>query len=204
MTMRSSLDGTRSGGAVSGNMFEFARALGDELLGLSLEGSELQFRQMAWRAVVVFLVAVALARLGARRFMSHSAGFDMMVAVVLGSVLSRAINGDAKFFPTLGVSGLLLVLHHLLATLTLRSHPLSQLVKGRPLVLVRDGVVDQAAMEEAKITPDDLDASLRLNGNVCRLEDVGEARLERSGAISVVQRSAPAPDAGAADCAGRP
>jgi len=170
-------------------MFELAGAFIDELLGLSREGSDLPFRQMAWRAAIVFLLAVVLARLGARRFMSHSAGFDMMVAVVLGSVLSRAINGDARFFPTLGASGLLLLLHHLLATLALRSHPFSQLVKGRPLVLVRNGVIDHAAMVKAKITPDDLDASLRLNGNVDRLEDVAEARLERSGAISVVRRS---------------
>lgn len=184
-------------------MFELARSFWDELLGLGMDSSELQFRQMAWRAVIVFLVAVVLARLGARRFLSHSAGFDMMVAVVLGSVLSRAINGDARFLPTLGTSGLLLLLHHLLATLTLRSHPFSQLVKGRPLVLVRNGVVDPAAMVEAKITPDDLEASLRLNGNVFRLEEVAEARLERSGAISVVQRSAPGSAPSAADRSGR-
>ena len=201
--MRASLDGTRSGEAVSGIMFEHVSVFWEELLGLGREGSDLPFRQMAWRAAMVFLLAVVLARLGARRFMSHSAGFDMMVAVVLGSVLSRAINGDARFFPTLGASGLLLLLHHLLATLALRSHPFSQLVKGRPLVLVRNGVVDPAAMVKAKITPDDLEASLRLNGNLCRIEDVAEARLERSGAISVVRRSAIEPDQGAPENRGR-
>ncbi len=59
------------------------------------------------------------------------------------------------------------------------------------------------AMVEAKITPDDLEASLRLNGNVFRLEEVAEARRERSGAISVVQRSAPGSAPSAADRPGR-
>ena len=111
----------------------------------------------------------------------------IMVAVVLGSVLSRAINGQSAFFPTLGVSALLVALHHLLATLAFHSHGLSQLVKGRARVLVRDGKIDPDAMRRSKITHDDLDENLRLHGNIRQLEHVAEARLERNGSVSVVK-----------------
>lgn len=158
----------------------------DELLGLSLEGTNLEFSQMAWRGFVVFCFAILLARLGVRRFLAHNAGFDIMVAVVLGSVLSRAINGQAAFFPTLGVSALLVALHHLLATLTYHSHWLSELIKGRPHVLIRDGVVDRARLSRSKITDDDLEQNLRLHGNLKEVADVAEARLERNGSISVL------------------
>jgi uncharacterized membrane protein YcaP (DUF421 family) len=159
----------------------------DELLGLSVEARDLEFDHMAWRGLVVFCYAVLLTRLGARRLLAHSAGFDIMVAVVLGSVLSRAINGQAAFFPTLGVSALLVLLHHVLATLTFHSHWLSQLIKGRPHVLVRDGKMDRVQMARSKITNDDLDENLRLHGNVRNAADVAEARLERNGAVSVVK-----------------
>jgi hypothetical protein len=182
--------GTDRGEAVNGRMITGLEDFLDRLLGLNVNATELEFGQMAWRGVGVFFFAILLVRLGARRLLAHSAGFDIVVAIVLGSVLSRAINGQAPFFPTLGVSALLVALHHLLATLAFHSHWVSQRVKGRPRILVRNGEVDRAEMCRSKITADDLDENLRLHGNVGKISDVAEARLERNGAVSVVKRSA--------------
>lgn len=159
----------------------------ERLLGLHLSPDDLELRHMAWRAFVVFVYAVILARVAARRFLGHNAGFDIVILVILGSVLSRAINGEAAFFPTLGASLLLILLHHVLATLTFRWHWFSKLVKGRPHVLVRDGRLDHQELEHCKITADDLDENLRLNGNVDGAGDVAEARLERNGVVSVIK-----------------
>ena len=163
----------------------------DQLLGLHLNAGELEFAHMAWRSVVVFGFGIVLARLGARRLLARNAGFDIVVAVILGSVLSRAINADAAFFPTLGACALLVGLHHVMATLAFRCHWVSVLVKGRARVLVRDGQVDRAEMSRAKITDDDLNENLRLHGNLKEISDVAEARLERNGAVSVVKNNRP-------------
>mgnify|MGYP001556992334 FL=1 len=40
----------------------------------------------------------------------------------------------------------------------------------------------------SRISPDDLDENLRLNGNVSEIREIKEARLERNGTISVVRR----------------
>jgi uncharacterized membrane protein YcaP (DUF421 family) len=159
----------------------------DRWLGLNLDADELGFAHMAWRGIIVFVFAVILVRLGARRLLAHSAGFDIVVAIILGSVLSRAINGQSAFFPTLFVSALLVGLHHLFATLAFHSHWLSELLKGRARVLVRNGTVNRAEMCRSKITDDDLEENLRLHGNVSELSRVAEARLERNGAVSVVR-----------------
>jgi uncharacterized membrane protein YcaP (DUF421 family) len=179
----------------------------DELLGLELDATDLEFRHMAWRTLVVFCCAVLFARVGSRRFLSHNAGFDIMVAILLGSVLSRGINGQANFFGTLGASALLVALHRLLATVAYHSHWFSQLVKGRAHVLVRDGKVDRDQQCRSKFTDDDLDESIRLHGNIADLREVAEARLERNGAVSVVKArpdrdvvaSSPGDPAGGAD-----
>ena len=163
----------------------------DSLLGLKLQASDLGFSHMTWRAVIVFCFAVALARVGDRRFLGHSAGFDIMLAVILGSVLSRGINGQAAFFPTLGGSAVLVLLHHVVAKLALHFGWFSEFVKGSPRVLVRDGKVDPREMARSNITPDDLDENLRLNGNGHDLAEVAEARLERNGIISVVKAKVP-------------
>jgi uncharacterized membrane protein YcaP (DUF421 family) len=168
-------------------MFDALHEFADRVLGLSLQAHDLRFSHMAWRSIIVFAFAVALARVGDRRFLGHSAGFDIMVAIILGSVLSRAINGQAAFFPTLGASALLVLLHHVLAKLAFHSHWFSRLVKGTARTLVRDGNLVDRELCRSNMTHDDLDEHLRLNGGVIGTDDVAEARLERNGTISVVK-----------------
>lgn len=171
-------------------MLEALHDFADRLLGLSVQAHDLHFSHMVWRTFVVFVFAVILARVGDRRFLGHSAGFDIMVAIILGSVLSRGINGQAPFFPTLGASALFVLLHHLIAKLAFHSHAFSRLVKGTARPLVVDGKLVDPELRRNNITHDDLDEQLRLQGKVMGIEDVAEARLERSGTVSVVQRKA--------------
>ncbi len=169
-------------------MWETWRETLDRLLGLSLQSHDLHFSHMALRTLIVFVFAVVLARVGDRRMLGHNAGFDIMLLVILGSVISRAINGQAAFFPSLGASVVLVALHDILGRLAQRSHGFSKLTKGEPRVLVRDGKIDAAELRRSKITPDDLDENLRLNGNLASAADVAEARLERNGSVSVVKK----------------
>lgn len=169
-------------------MAEPVRDIISNVLGLGVEAIDLSATQMAARAAVVFVFAVVLARVADRRMLGHNAGFDIMLLVVLGSVLSRAINGQAAFFPTLVASAVLVGLHHVVASVAFRSHGFSQWVKGRPRTLVRQGKVDAGALAKSKLTPDDLGESLRLNGGVDDVAQVAEARLERNGTVSVVKK----------------
>ncbi len=172
-------------------MFERGRNAIEQLLGLGVDASALGLGHMAARTFVVFCFAVALIRVADRRLFGHAAGFDIVVAIILGSVLSRGINGQAAFFPTLGASALLVGLHHLLATLTFHSHWFSSIVKGRPHALVRNGKVHREHLRQNKITDEDLDEQLRLNANLAGIGDVEEARLERNGSVSVVKSKQP-------------
>jgi uncharacterized membrane protein YcaP (DUF421 family) len=173
-------------------MMHLLEATGDifeQALGLHAEPGQLTFLQMTVRATVVFIWGVILVRLGDRRLLGKNAGFDVLLVVVLGSVLSRAINGQSAFFPTLGVSGVLILLHHGLALAASRSDRISQLLKGMPVLLVKDGRIDEAALKGSRMSRDDLDENVRLNGNVSVDGDIKEARLERNGTISVVKHS---------------
>jgi uncharacterized membrane protein YcaP (DUF421 family) len=160
----------------------------DQILGLHASAQDLTFLQMTCRCLVVFFVGVTLIRFADRRFMAGNAAFDVLLGIVLGSVLSRAVNGQAPFFPTLGASAVLVVLHRLLGTLASRYRPIARLVKDSPAVLVRDGRMDIEALHRHNIEADDLEQNLRLNGNESGIANVLEARLELNGAISVVRK----------------
>jgi len=155
-------------------------------LGLEVEGRDLSVWQMSLRAFIVFLVAIFMIRLGNKRFMGQSTTFDVMLGIVFGSVVSRAINGSAPFFPTLGVSIVLVFLHWVLSAVTFHSHRLGTIFKGRDTVLVRDGKMEHAAMRRSHITEHDLKEALRNHGKHDNLSLIEEAHLERNGDISLI------------------
>lgn len=157
-----------------------------DVLGLDISPADLSLTQMAARAVVVLLASLLMVRCAGRRFLGRNAGFDVVLAIILGSVVSRAINGQAAFFPTLGAGFVLCLFHRVLAVAGCRSHLMSRLLKGRDHLLIRDGRIDHAALRRAEFSEDDLLENLRLRGNVGSPQEVVEARLERNGQISVV------------------
>jgi len=159
-----------------------------DCLGLEQSGATLTLGQMCARCLVVLLVGLLAGRLADRRAIGANAAFDVMLGVVLGSVLSRGINGQAAFFPTLGVSLFLVLLHRIFARLACTSHTVSWMLKGRASLLIKNGVADEREMRRNDITMDDLIENLRMNGNVTNVSDVREAWFERGGKISVVPR----------------
>lgn len=161
----------------------------EEFFGLHVSPEELTWRQIAARTTTVFLFGVFLVRFAVRRFLGQSAGFDVLLVIVLGAVLSRAITGPAPFFETLGAALLLVILHRGIAAIACRWSAFSKFVKGDAIVLVRDGQVVVDALRATGISRDDLEENLRLNANTATISDVAEARLERNGRISVVKRA---------------
>ncbi len=80
-------------------------------LGLGLDSKELGPAQMALRAAVVYAAMVVVVRLGKKRFMGQATAFDVILGIMLGSVASRAITGNAPLGPALAAAGALLAMH---------------------------------------------------------------------------------------------
>ena len=72
-------------------------------LGLGQEAKEMTVAQMALRAAVVYVVTVAFVRLAKKRFMGRATAFDVILGILLGSIVSRAVTGNAPFGPALAV-----------------------------------------------------------------------------------------------------
>ena len=160
----------------------------DTALGLHEPAHSLSTGQMALRAVVVYGALLLVVRLGHKRFAGRTTAFDMVLAIVLGSVASRAVSGTAPFVPTLVACAVLVALHWLVAAASFHSHRFGLLVKGKPSELVRDGRAIEAQMRRSAISIHDLDEALREAG-VADVAKVASARLERGGHISVVKRA---------------
>jgi uncharacterized membrane protein YcaP (DUF421 family) len=158
------------------------------VLGLGRAAVDLTFSQISLRGIIVFVAALAIVRCGDRRFLSQKTAFDAVLGFILASMLARAVNGTAAFFPTLGGAFILVMLHRALAYASRNSHRFGSLIKGRSDVIIRDGKLDKALAMRELLSQHDIMEDLRLHGNVNDIADVSLAVLERNGHISVVRR----------------
>jgi uncharacterized membrane protein YcaP (DUF421 family) len=160
----------------------------ETLLGLGVEPKDLTFIQISLRGIIVFLVTLVAMRLGHKRSLSRKTPFDAVLLVILAAVLSRAINGSAAFFATLGGGVVLVVLHRLFAHLAYYSHGFGILVKGKPDTIVRDGECDFEMMRRNHVSTHDLEEDMRLDAHTDDLSKIRLARVERSGDISFIKK----------------
>ena len=160
----------------------------DALLGLGREPKTLTFLQIVLRGVVVFLVTLVIVRLGDKRFLSKKTAFDAILGFILASMLARAVNGSAAFWPTLGGGFVLVALHRLIAFSTRRWHGLGILVKGTSDLVIRDGEIVESALRHNDFSKHDLLEDLRLNARLDDPAKVKVAYVERNGHISAVPK----------------
>lgn len=160
----------------------------EDLLGLGIDVQDVNAIQMALRTVLIYAATLAIVRVGSKRFLSQATAFDAIVAIMLGSIMSRAINGSAPFLPTLAAGVILVGLHWLIAAIAYSSDSFGTLVKGNPVLLIKDGNLQEKGLRKTSVSAKDLEEALRIESHVTEPESVQLAYLERNGGISVIPR----------------
>ena len=117
---------------------------------------ELGLAQIAVRCLVIYSVGLCAVRMGKSRLLSRASPLDLILAYILGSLLSRT----------------LVALHSLVTALACRFHWVGNFVKGREYVLITDGLVHHDNLRRSHISERDLLEEMRRNANIERPEQV--------------------------------
>ena len=143
--------------------------------------------QMSLRAVIVLVYGLAAIRLLGRRAFGRQSPLDIVIAIVIGSSLSRALTGNAKLIDTLVATTVFLLLYWALDHLAARWPVLGRVVKGRPIPLIENGRIRGAEMRASAVTPHDIEEAARCAGHE-GLGALETAMLERNGQISTIAK----------------
>jgi uncharacterized membrane protein YcaP (DUF421 family) len=141
---------------------------------------------VAIRTVVVYLFLIAALRLAGKREMGQLSVLDLVLVLVISNSVQNAMVGS-----NVTVWGGLVAVVALIATdralifVRSRSPRFERFFEGEPTLLVRDGVVLEAAMRREGVDRHELQQALREHG-VLDLAEVRLAVLEVDGTISVV------------------
>jgi uncharacterized membrane protein YcaP (DUF421 family) len=157
----------------------------NDLLG---HGTHLTALQMSVRAFIIFLVALILIRFTGMRVFGIKSAFDTTIIIMLGAVLSRAVVGASPFVPTIIASAVLVIIHKIIAMISVSNRGLSHLVKGKPLSLYKDGILNDKNLKRCSLSFGDVMEEVRLSINQNNLDDIEEIFMERTGKISVIEK----------------
>src|ERR1700729_2929957 len=125
------------------------------------EGKDLDSLQMVCRAIVAFFLTLLLIRIAGIRTFGKKTPFDNVITIMLGSIFSRVVVGASAFIPTTLACLAFVLVHRLLAWLSLYNDTIGGWIKGEASSLYADGQRNERNMRAARISEKDLSESVR-------------------------------------------
>lgn len=148
----------------------------------------LSILQVLLRSFVIYITGIALVRFGKKRFIGKMSAFDMIIAIILGSLLSRAITNSDEFVEILAACLFLIFLHRIFSLIAVYSDRFGDWIKGHERLLIKDGEILWDEVRKSNLSKHDLMQTIRLNAKTSDVSKIKAARLERNGDISVLMK----------------
>lgn len=138
------------------------------------------------RSLCVYLFMVIAIRLFGKNQLSQLNAGDVVLLLLISNAVQNAMVGpDTSLQGGLIAALVLFAANFILKRLMFSNRAFETFMEEDPVILIRDGKVEQKALNKVKITQDELEEAIREHG-VEKIENVKLAVLEVDGNISVV------------------
>lgn len=141
---------------------------------------------VAVRSLCVYLFMVIAIRLFGKNQLSQLNAGDVVLLLLISNAVQNAMVGQNTSLEGGLVAALVLfVANFILKRIMFSSRSFETFMEDDPVILIKDGVVDQAALNRVKITRGELEEAIREHG-IGTIDHVKLSVLEVDGNISVV------------------
>lgn len=150
------------------------------------KGPDITTLQMSVRTFITFIILLILIRIAGMRTFAKRSPFDTIIVIMLGAVLARGVVGASPYLSTLFSSIIMVVMHRLIAWLSVKNKKFEKLVKGTNIKLYQNGALISNNLERTGMSENDLYESLRLETKKTMLAEIDTAFMETNGRISFI------------------
>ncbi|MBA3524732.1 MAG: DUF421 domain-containing protein [Geodermatophilaceae bacterium] len=145
--------------------------------------------EVVYRAVFMFAFLWVVTRIVGRSSLGELSTFELLLYVTMGDFVQQAVTQqDFSVLSGVLAVGVFALLTVGLSYVNWRWARMRPIVQGVPVIAMRDGEPDLAAMRRERLSLDDLALSAREQG-IGRFADIQLAVLEVNGRISFFTRS---------------
>lgn len=144
------------------------------------------FVDVALRSLAVYLFMFAAIRIFGKNQLSQLNAGDIVLLLLISNAVQNAMVGsNISLEGGLVAASVLFVANFALKKVIFKNPKIKSFLESDPIILIKDGVVDNVKMNHEEISFDELEETVREHG-VERIQDVKLAVLEVDGNISVV------------------
>lgn len=145
------------------------------------------------RTVLTYIFLIFIMRLMGKRQLGELEITDLVITLLLSEIATVALTDHSKpMLHTIIPVIILALLEVLTSYLSMKLPLFKKLFSPTPSILIRNGKVDRAQMQKARVSLDELMCELRQK-DVSDIDQVQYAIMESSGKISVIKKSADSP-----------
>jgi len=138
------------------------------------------------RAAAMYFMALLMVRVLGKRALGELGPFDFVVMTGVGhTVVSIALDKQIPFYEGIIILATLAILEYVMSYAALKSHKLSNLITGKPVLLIDNGRIIKSNLAREKFNVDDLLQELRKQG-IRDIDEVDKGILESCGGFSVI------------------
>ncbi len=138
------------------------------------------------RTIILYIVVTLAIRLMGKRQIGDMQPNELVITLLISEIAAIPLQ-DTEQPMAIGIVAIfvLVFLEIIISVLSLKSFYVRKILNGKSVVVIKNGVIDQKAMQNLRMTVIDLIEQLRAQ-DVFNIEDVAFAVLEVNGGLSVL------------------
>jgi uncharacterized membrane protein YcaP (DUF421 family) len=121
--------------------------------------------ELILRTIVVYAVILFLLRIAGRKQIAQMGPTELVAMLLISNAVQNSMNaGDNSLVGGLISAGTLIILSRSISYITYHSHTFSSLIEGNPIILVKEGRIQQKELKKIMMTLPQLRALLMAQG----------------------------------------
>ncbi len=140
-----------------------------------------------FKTFFIYLLVAFIFRIMGKREVGQLGTFDLVVFILIAELVAMAIEHKENFFYNLIPVVILVVLQILISRISLKNAKFRRFIDGKPVTIIKKGVINFKNMVEQRYTLDDLLLQLR-EKDIRSIDEVDYAILEINGKLSVFKK----------------
>lgn len=142
---------------------------------------------VVFKTLFIYVLVAIIFRVMGKREVGQLGTFDLVVFILIAELVALALEHKDGFLINLVPVIILVLLQIVISKMSLKSVKFRNFVDGKPVIIIKNGIVNFKNMVEQRYTLDDLLLQLR-EKDVRSLYEVDYAILETNGKLSVFKK----------------
>ena len=142
---------------------------------------------VVFKTLFIYVLVAIIFRVMGKREVGQLGTFDLVVFILIAELVALALEHKNGFLINLVPVIILVLLQIVISKMSLKSVKFRNFVDGKPVIIIKKGIVNFKNMVEQRYTLDDLLLQLR-EKDVRSLDEVDYAILETNGKLSVFKK----------------